>query len=44
LTRSAQSTATVANHASAMENIVIGLISLGLLLYLVVAVLRPEKF
>jgi len=27
-----------------MENIVISLISLGLLVYLVVAVLRPEKF
>jgi K+-transporting ATPase KdpF subunit len=29
---------------SAMENIVIGLIALALLVYLVVAVLRPEKF
>jgi len=27
-----------------MENIVIGLIALGCLAYLVVAVLRPEKF
>jgi len=27
-----------------MENILIGLISLALLVYLVVAVLRPEKF
>jgi len=27
-----------------MENIVIGLIALALLVYLVVAVLRPEKF
>jgi K+-transporting ATPase KdpF subunit len=28
----------------AMENILIGLIALALLVYLVVAVLRPEKF
>jgi len=27
-----------------MENLVIGLIALALLLYLLVAVLRPEKF
>jgi len=27
-----------------MENIVIGLVALGCLAYLVVAVLRPEKF
>jgi len=27
-----------------MENIIIGLIALGCLIYLVVAVLRPEKF
>jgi len=27
-----------------MENILIGLIALALLVYLVVAVLRPEKF
>ncbi|MBL9210886.1 MAG: potassium-transporting ATPase subunit F [Opitutaceae bacterium] len=29
---------------SAMENILIGLLALGCLAYLVVAVLRPEKF
>jgi K+-transporting ATPase KdpF subunit len=27
-----------------MENIIIGLIALGCLIYLIVAVLRPEKF
>jgi len=27
-----------------MENILIGLIALGCLVYLVIAVLRPEKF
>jgi len=27
-----------------MENIIIGLIALGCLVYLIVAVLRPEKF
>jgi K+-transporting ATPase KdpF subunit len=33
-----------ANSLSAMETIIIGLIALGCLVYLVVAVLRPEKF
>jgi K+-transporting ATPase KdpF subunit len=28
----------------AMENIIIGLVAVGCLIYLVVAVLRPEKF
>jgi K+-transporting ATPase KdpF subunit len=32
------------NSPLVMENIVIGLIALGCLVYLVVAVLRPEKF
>jgi len=27
-----------------MENIIIGLVAVGCLIYLVVAVLRPEKF
>jgi K+-transporting ATPase KdpF subunit len=36
----------VPHHSSipAMENILIALIALALLVYLVVAVLRPEKF
>jgi len=36
--------ASACNSPFAMENIVIGLIALGCLVYLVVAVLRPEKF
>jgi K+-transporting ATPase KdpF subunit len=31
-------------NSLAMENIIIGFIALALLVYLVVAVLRPEKF
>ena len=32
------------NHTRAMETILVGLIALALLAYLMVAMLRPEKF
>jgi K+-transporting ATPase KdpF subunit len=42
LTRRSASPSAIA--LPAMENLVIGLIALALLVYLLVAVLRPEKF
>ena len=42
--RSAEPRPPIRFKPSAMETIVISLIALALLVYLVVAVLRPEKF
>lgn len=36
--------AKLSNHTLAMETILVGLIALALLAYLMVAMLRPEKF
>lgn len=42
--RTLTSTRTFTSITPSMENILIGLIALGCLIYLIVAVLRPEKF
>ncbi|MBV8816193.1 MAG: K(+)-transporting ATPase subunit F [Verrucomicrobia bacterium] len=31
-------------HILAMENIVVGIVSIGLIIYLIFSMIRPEKF